>query len=244
MNPLTVVHSVPSPAARQVSNRLLAALPLADFQRLLPDLIYRPLKLKQVLHKNRDRVLDVYFPDRSVCSLVSHMDDGSSVEVAMVGDEGLVGIGAVLGEGFACGDAVVQMPGNGAYSMTIEVFDREMARRGAFYDVVTKYAQVFVAMLIQSVACNGLHTAEERACRWLLMVSDRLGRNELNATHELLSILLGVRRPTVTLVLAQLVKAGMISQVRGSMRIVDRQLLEAASCECYGSVKRMVDRLM
>jgi CRP-like cAMP-binding protein len=244
MNPLTVVHSVPSPAAQQASNRLLAALPPADFQRLLPELVYRPLKLRQVLHKNGDRVREVYFPDRSVCSLVSHMDDGSSVEVAMVGSEGMVGIGAVFGEAVASGDAVVQMPGNGAYSMTIEVFEREMARRGAFYDVVTRYAQVFVAMLIQSVACNGLHTAEERACRWLLMVSDRLGRDELNVTHELLSTLLGVRRPTVTLVLAQLVKAGMISQVRGGMRIVDRQLLEAASCECYGTVKRMLDRLM
>jgi CRP-like cAMP-binding protein len=244
MNPLTVVHPVPSPAAQQASNRLLAALPSADFQRLLPDLIYRPLKPRQVLHKNGERLLDVYFPDRSVCSLVSHMDDGSSVEVAMIGSEGMVGIGAALGEAFVTGDAIVQMPGNGAYSMSIEAFDREMARLGAFHDVVTRYAQVFVAMLIQSVACNGLHTAEERACRWLLMVSDRVGCNELTVTHELLSTLLGVRRPTVTLVLAQLVKAGMISQVRGGMHIVDRQLLEAASCECYGSVKRMFDRLI
>jgi CRP-like cAMP-binding protein len=244
MNPLTVVHSVPSPATPQAYNRLLAALPPADFQRVLPDLIYRPLKLRQVLHKNGDGVRDVYFPDRSVCSLMSHMDDGSSVEVAMVGREGIVGIAPVLGEAFAIGDAVVQMPGNGAYSMAIEAFDREMARRGAFYDVVTRYAREFVAMLIQSVACNGLHTAEERACRWLLMVSDRVGRDQLTVTHELLSTLLGVRRPTVTLVLAQLVKAGMISQVRGGMRIVDRQLLEAASCECYGSVKRMFDRLI
>ncbi len=244
MNPLTVVQSVPSPAPQQASNRLLAALPPADFERVLPELVYRPLKLRQILHKNGDRLRDVYFPDRSVCSLVSHMDDGSSVEVAMIGDEGLVGISAVLGEPFASSDAIVQMPGNGAYSMTIEAFDREMARRGAFYDVVTRYAQLFVAMLIQSVACNGLHTAEERACRWLLMVSDRVGRDELNVTHELLSTLLGVRRPTVTLVLAQLVKAGMISQARGGMRIVDRQLLEAASCECYGSVKRMVRRSM
>jgi CRP-like cAMP-binding protein len=243
MNPLTVVHSVPSPASQPASNRLLAALPAADLQRLLPDLVYRPLKLRQVLHKNGDRLWDVYFPDRSVCSLVSHMDDGSSVEVAMVGSEGMVGIGAVLGEACAVGDAVVQTPGNGAYSMSIEVFDREMARQGAFYDGVTRYAQMFVAMLIQSVACNGLHTAEERACRWLLMVSDRVGRDHLTVTHELLSTLLGVRRPTVTLVLAQLVKAGMISQVRGGMRIVDRQLLEAASCECYGSMKRILDRL-
>ena len=244
MNPLTVVHSVSPPAAQKASNRLLASLPTDDFQRLRPDLTYRPLKLRQVLHKNGERLREVYFPDRSVFSLVTNMDDGSSVEAAMVGSEGMVGIGAVLGEAFASGDAVVQMPGNGAYSMSIEVFDREMARRGAFYDVVTRYAQVFVAMLIQSVACNGLHTAEERACRWLLMMSDRVGRHELNVTHELLSTLLGVRRPTVTLVLAQLVKAGMISQVRGGMRIVDRASLEAASCECYGSVKRMFDRLM
>jgi CRP-like cAMP-binding protein len=162
----------------------------------------------------------------------------------MVGDEGMVGIGAVLGEPIATGDVVVRAAGNGAYALRLEVFEREMARGGAFSEVMGKYTQAFVALLTQSVACNGLHTAEERCCRWLLMTHDRLGSDEFNMTHELLSMMLGVRRPTVTLVLAQLAKAGMIAQVRGRLRIVDRPALESASCECYCTVKNIFDRLL
>jgi CRP-like cAMP-binding protein len=172
------------------------------------------------------------------------MDDGASVEVAMVGDEGMVGIGAVLGEPIASGDVVVHAAGNGAYALGLEVFEREMAHGSAFRDVMARYAQAFVGLLAQSVACNGLHTAEERCCRWLLMTNDRLGSNEFNMTHEMLSMMLGVRRPTITLVLAQLAKAGMISQVRGRLRIVDRAALESASCECYRTVKNIFDRLL
>jgi CRP-like cAMP-binding protein len=171
------------------------------------------------------------------------MDDGASVEVAMIGDEGMVGLTAVLGEPIVSGNVVVQAAGNGAYALSLAVFEREMAN-GAFRDVMTKYAQAFIGLLTQSVACNGLHSAEERCCRWLLMTHDRLGSPEFNMTHEMLSMMLGVRRPTVTLVLAQLARAGMISQVRGRMRIVDRGALEAASCECYRTVKDLFDRLL
>jgi CRP-like cAMP-binding protein len=244
MNPLSVVESVSSPVSQHSSNRLLALLCLADYRRLLPDLRYRPLKARQVLCKSGDRLTDVYFPDKSLCSIVSTMDDGASVEVAMVGDEGMIGIGAVLGEPITSGDVVVQAAGNGAYALALEAFEREMAHGGAFCEVMTKYAQAFVGLLTQSVACNGLHTADERCCRWLLMTHDRLGSNEFNMTHEMLSMMLGVRRPTVTLVLAQLAKAGMISQVRGRLRIVDRPALESASCECYGTVKNIFDRLL
>jgi CRP-like cAMP-binding protein len=186
----------------------------------------------------------VYFPDKSLCSIVSTMGDGASVEVAMVGDEGMIGIGAVLGEPFASGDVVVQAAGNGAYALAFEAFEREMAHGSAFREVMIKYTQAFVGLLTQSVACNGLHSADERCCRWLLMTHDRLGTSEFNMTHEMLSMMLGVRRPTVTLVLAQLAKAGMISQVRGRLRIVDRPALESASCECYGTVKNIFDRLL
>jgi CRP-like cAMP-binding protein len=241
MNPLGAVQS---PVLQQPSNRLLASLSPADYQRLLPALKYRPLKARQILSKGGDRLTDIYFPDKSLCSIVSTMDDGDSVEVAMVGDEGMVGIGAVLGEPIASGDVVVQAAGNGAYALDLQVFEREMAHSGAFRDVMTKYAQAFVGMLLQSVACNGLHTADERCCRWLLMTNDRLGSNEFNMTHEMLSMMLGVRRPTITLVLAQLAKAGTISQVRGRLRIVDRRALESASCECYRTVKNIFDRLL
>jgi CRP-like cAMP-binding protein len=232
------------PVSQQPSNRLLALLSPADYRRLLPDLKYRPLQARQVLYKSGDRLIDVYFPDKSLCSLVSTMDDGACVEVAMVGDEGMIGIGAILGEPRASGDIVVQAPGNGAYALPAEAFEREMAHDSTFREVMTNYAQAFVGLLTQSVACNGLHTADERCCRWLLMTHDRLGTNEFNMTHEMLSMMLGVRRPTVTLVLAQLAKAGMISQVRGRLRIVDRPALESASCECYRTVKNIFDRLL
>jgi CRP-like cAMP-binding protein len=244
MNPLSVVESVPSPVTQQPANRLLASLPSADYQRLLPDLKYRPLKVRQVLAKSGDRLTEVYFPERSLCSIVTTMDDGASAEVAMVGDEGMIGIGAVLGEPITSGDVVVQAAGHGAYALGLDAFDREMDRGGAFRDVMTKYAQAFVGLLTQAVACNGLHSADERCCRWLLMTHDRLGTDEFNVTHEMLSMMLGVRRPTITLVLAQLAKAGMISQVRGRIRIVDRRALESASCECYRTVRNLFDRLL
>jgi CRP-like cAMP-binding protein len=202
------------------------------------------LKLRQVLQKAGEPLRQVYFPDRSVCSIVNTMDDGASVEVAMVGDEGFVGIGAVLGQPVSDRNAIVQAAGQGAYSLSLRAFELEMSRSRAFHEAVTKYAQAFVGQLTQSVACNGLHTAEERCCRWLLMMHDRVGSDELSITHEMLSMMLGVRRPTVTLVVAHLVKSGMITQIRGRMRIVDRQALEGASCECYKTVKILMDRLL
>src|SRR5436190_16926455 len=150
MNPLSVVEPVSSPASKQPSNRLLALLSPPEYQRLLPDLRYRPLKARQVLYKSGDRLTDVYFPDKSLCSIVSAMDDGASVEVAMVGDEGMIGIGAVLGEPFASGDVVVQAAGNGAYALAFEAFEREMAQDGAFREVMIKYTQAFVGLLTQS----------------------------------------------------------------------------------------------
>ena len=241
---LSVVEPESLPVLQPSANRLLALLNPADYQRLLPDLEYRPLRPRQVLYKSGDRLTDVYFPGKSLCSIVSTMDDGASVEVAMIGDEGMIGVAAVLGEPIASGDVVVQAAGNGAYALGLDVFEREMAHGGAFRQVMARYAQAFVGLLVQSVACNGLHTAEERCCRWLLMTHDRLGSDEFNMTHEMLSMMLGVRRPTVTLVLAHFAKAGMISQVRGRLRIVDRQALELASCECYGTVKTLFDRLL
>ena len=136
------------------------------------------------------------------------MEDGSVVEVATVGREGLVGVSAVFGAPVATGEAFVQIPGEPAAVMGIESFRREMDRRGAFYDRVTKYSQAFVNMLMQSVACNGLHSAEQRCCRWLLTTHDRIGQDEFPLTHEFLAIMLGVRRPTVTLVMAELTRDG------------------------------------
>lgn len=225
-------------------NKLLASLPADEYQRVSSELTFRPLKVRQVLHKHGEPVSEVYFPGRSVCSITHVMDDGSVVEVATVGREGLVGISAILGAPAAAGDALVQMAAEPAAVMGIEAFDREMKRRGAFFDAMTRYAQAFINMLMQSVACNGLHSAEQRCCRWLLTTHDRIGQDEFPLTHEFLATMLGVRRPTVTLVMADLTQGGIVAHVRGHIRIVDRQGLEARSCECYRNVRSISDRLL
>jgi len=208
------------------------------------ELTWRPVKVRQVLHKHGEPISEVYFPGRSVCSITNVMEDGSAVEVATVGREGLVGVSAVFGAPVASGQAFVQIAGEPAAVMSIDAFRLEMDRRGGFYDIVTRYSQAFVNMLMQSVACNGLHSAEQRCCRWLLMSHDRIAQDEFPLTHELLAIMLGVRRPTVTLVMADLARAGIVSYVRGHIRIVDRKALEAASCECYRNVRMAFDRLL
>ena len=225
-------------------NSLLASLPDEDRRRLSPHLKTRPLKLRETLHKESEPISEIFFPGRCVCSITHTMEDGGMMEVATVGPEGFVGVGAVLGRGLSMGEAFIQVQGDAAQVLSVEAFDAEMARGGAFHDAMTRYAQAFVAMIIQSAACNGLHSAVERCCRWLLITHDRIGTDEFALTHEYLAMMLGVRRPTVTLVLAELNRAGIISHARGRTRIVDRRALEQTSCECYRQVKSAFERLL
>jgi CRP-like cAMP-binding protein len=225
-------------------NALLAALPPEDRQRLAPHLQSRPLKLRETLHKNGDPIRDVFFPGRCMVSITHSMEDGGMLEVAVVGPEGLVGVGAILGDRIATGEAFIQVEGEPAQAMPIGIFNAEMARRGAFHDVVSRYSQAFVTMIMQSVACNGLHSAEQRCCRWLLMTHDRVAIDEFPLTHEFLAMMLGVRRPTVTLVLSDLHRKGILSYARGRMRIVDRRRLEDSACECYRQSKAIFRRLL
>jgi CRP-like cAMP-binding protein len=241
---LTKTQTLPTASPQWSTNSLLASLPPDDYRRVSSELTWRPLKVRQVLHKHGEPLSEVYFPGRSVCSITNAMEDRGVVEVATVGREGLVGIAAVFGSSIATGEAFVQVAGEPAAVMSIDGFRREMERKGAFYDRVTRYSQAFVNMLMQSVACNGLHSAEERCCRWLLMTHDRVGQDEFALTHEFLAIMLGVRRPTVTLVMANLARAGIVSHVRGHVRIVDRKGLEESSCECYRNVRMVFDRLL
>lgn len=240
---LSTATTVPFAAPRP-TNYLLASLPSDEYQRVSAELTWRPLKVRQVLHKHGEPLSEIFFPGRSVCSITNSMEDGGVVEVAAVGREGLVGIGAVFGNLVGAGEAFVQVAGEPMGVMSIDAFRREMDRRGTFHDVVTRYSQAFVSLLMQSVACNGLHSAEERCCRWLLMTHDRIGEDEFSLTHEFMAVMLGVRRPTVTLVMADLARAGIVSHVRGRIRIVDRTSLEAASCECYRNVRAVFDRLL
>jgi CRP-like cAMP-binding protein len=246
MQPLKLADAAPFPASgtHQSHNRLLAALPSDEYQRIVRELVTRPLRVRQVLHKHGEKLTEVYFSGRGICSITNAMEDGSMVEIATVGSEGFVGIGAALGDPIASGEAFVQVQGDPAQVMSVDAFQRELDRRGVFYDLVSRYTQAFVGLVMQSVACNGLHSAEERCCRWLLMTHDRVEQDEFALTHEFMAMMLGVRRPTVTLVMAELTNAGIISHVRGRVRIVDRQGLESASCECYKTVRTLYDRLL
>jgi len=242
--PLANSNPLVMPSQQWSMNTLLASLPSDEHQRVSSQLTFRPLRVRQLLHKHGEPISEVYFPGRSVCSITNVMEDGAIVEVATVGREGLIGVSAVIGAPVASGDAIVQVAVDPAAVMGIDAFRREMDRRGAFYDRVTTYAQAFVNMLIQSVACNGLHSAEQRSCRWLLTTHDRVGQNEFPLTHEFLATMLGVRRPTVTLVMAELTRMGVVSHARGRVRILDREGLEAASCACYRHMRAAFDRVM
>jgi CRP-like cAMP-binding protein len=224
-------------------NRLLAALPAEDYARILPTLRTVPLEFKQVLLRPGDQIKAVYFPSKGVCSIVSVMGDGRLIEVAVVGSEGMIGITAFFGGEFSVAESIVQVPGGVGQTMPIEVFRREIARRGALHDIVGRYAQALMAMFVQSVACNGLHNVEERCARWLLMTNDRAG-NEFQLTQEFLAVMLGVRRSTVTEVMGTLQEAAIVGHAHGTTRILNRKALEARACECYGVVKSHYDRLL
>jgi CRP-like cAMP-binding protein len=159
--------------------------------------------------------------------------------VAMVGNEGLIGLTAAFGEVGAWGSAIVQVEGERALALSVSAFDREMARQGPFYEAVSTYTKAFSHMIMLKSACHGLHCAEARCCSWLLGALDRLNGNEFSVTHDVLATALGVRRPTVTLVLSSLVRSGTLTQRRGRVGVVDRAGLEHAACECYRNVKAL-----
>jgi CRP-like cAMP-binding protein len=226
-------------------NHLLAALPPEDAARVSPHLTLAPLRARQVLYKRDEPLKQVFFPGRSLCSLLLTMEDGASAEIAVVGPEGVVGVEIALGMRSAACDAAVQVAGEGyAFVMNADTFRGEIARPGMFGVLVQNYARAFLGFVTQSVACNALHSVEARCCRWLLHAQDRLASSDLPLTHDLLSAMLGVRRPTVTLVLNDLTQAGMISTSRGLLRVVDRHALEGRACDCYRAVTAIFDKYL
>lgn len=230
----------------RTTNRLLAALPDGEYERISADLVSEPLKPRRMLQQRDEPLHVVYFPDRgSLCSLVMPMPDGATAEIALVGSEGLIGVEAALGLRQAMCDATVHVPtSNGAHAMSVDAFRRELDRHGEFYARVTAYVQVLMGVLTQSIACNGLHSAEARCCRWLLHAQDRLETATIPLTHDQLAAMLGVRRPTVSIVVEGLVQNGVVSTERGLVRIDDRDALALRSCECYTTVQKSFDRLM
>jgi CRP-like cAMP-binding protein len=205
-------------------NRLLAALPADVLRRIRPDLVTVPMTLKHVFHKRGQPIRHVYFPNGGVCSLTATMKNGAAVEVATVGDEGMLGVSALWGDRImATGETLCQVADTSAEQMTVEAFRREVDRKGAFHDVVGRYSQGALALMMQSTACLGLHGLKERCCRWLLMTQDRVRSNQFDLSHEFMAILLGATRPTVTVVAGELQKAGLIRYKYARITVVDRK---------------------
>jgi CRP-like cAMP-binding protein len=233
----------PPPTDGRPKNRLLAALPDEDFRRILPHLQTVALTTKQVLLKRGDPIRYVYFPNGGVCSVTAMMKNGEAVEVVTVGNEGMVGIAAFFGGDVMPGESMVQVPDTSAERMEVVVLERELERRGALRDAIKRYSQGTMALMMQSTACIALHNVNERCCRWLLMTHDRVNADQFTLSHEFLAMMLGSTRPTVTLVARALQKAGLIRYTHARVTIRDRKGLEAASCECYETVKAEFDRL-
>jgi CRP-like cAMP-binding protein len=214
-------------------NRLLAALPDDDYQRIVPTLTVVPLKLKDILHKPGEPIQHVYFPGGGFCSMLTVLEDGSMVEIATIGREGMVGVSAVLDGTPVTSAAMVQGETDTCYRMKVDAFRREIDRRGAFHELMAHYAQALFGFVAQSTACNAVHSVEQRLARWLLMAHDRMGSDEFALTQEFVAMMLGATRPTVTVVAGTLQRAGLITYHRGRVTVVDREKLESASCECY-----------
>ena len=239
--PTTVIR--PPPSDPRPKNKLLACLPRADFARLRPHLRTVPVVARQVLHRRNETIHDVYFPNGGVASMTSVMRDGATIEIATVGDEGMVGINAFFGDMLMSGETMIQVPDTDAEVMSVQAFRGELGRRGAFYDCIQVYSEGLLILMMQSMACVALHPVRERCARWLLMTHDRVHRDDFQLSHEFLAMMLGSTRPTVSVVASTLQKAGLIKYTHGHITIVDREGLEAASCECYATVKQHYDRL-
>jgi CRP-like cAMP-binding protein len=214
-------------------NHLLAALPAEDYARVQRTLEIVQVKLKQILHKPDEPVDHVYFPGNGFCSVLTVLADGRMIEAATVGREGAVGVSAILGDVPNPAVTMVQADIDPLFRMTANAYRAEMGRRGAFYELLTRYSQAMVGFVMQSSACNAVHRLEQRLARWLLLARDRIERDQFPMTQEFLAMMLGASRPTVTVVAGTLQKAGLIKYHRGQMTIVDGEALEDASCECY-----------
>jgi CRP-like cAMP-binding protein len=225
-------------------NRLLRGLPPEECDRLGGVLRVVPLEFKRVLQRQDELIRWIYFPQGGVVSVVTVMHDGRMVEAATVGNEGFVDVGAALGATRAQHEILVQVPGADAHAMPIDVFRRELAQGGMFAERVSRYSQAFLSLVTQSIACNGLHSVEQRCCRWLLMTSDRMHEEDFPLTQEFLAVMLGVRRASVHAVVRELRTRELIRYGRRRVRIINRGGVEELACECYGVVRGHFDRLL
>lgn len=224
-------------------NLLLAALPAEVYQRLLPHLETVSLPLRQVVYHPGELVNYVYFPHRALVSLVTLLEDGSTSESNLVGLEGMLGIQACLGNSTLPQQAVVQVE-DGGMRMPVAAFIAEFNRGGALQNLLLRYLRFLFIEVAQGSACNNTHTIEERLARWLLTVSDRLNSNEFSLTQDFMAQMLGIRRAGVTVAAGTLQQAGIIRYRRGNITILNREDLEATTCECYRVIKTELKQLL
>ena len=224
-------------------NHLLAALPTQDYKRLLPHLEPFPLQLAVPLYESGDRLAHVFFPVEGIVSLLYVTENGASAEIAITGNEGLVGIALFMGGESTPSRAVVQSEGH-AYRLRAEILKMEFERGGELQHLLLRYTQALITQMAQTAVCNRHHSVEQQLCRWLLLSLDRLSSSELHMTQELIANMLGVRREGVTEAAGHLQKAGLIHYQRGKITVLDRPQLERHVCECYAVVKREFDRLL
>ena len=224
-------------------NRLLAALPPEEYERILPHLGHVSFSLGEVVYESGGLMKHIYFPTTAIVSLLYTMENGASAEMGVAGNEGLVGIALFMGGDTTPNRAVVQGAG-GAVRMKAGLLRDEFGRGGAFQRLLLRYTQALITQMSQTAVCNRLHTLEQQLCRWLLLMRDRLDSDELVMTQELIANMLGVRREGVTVAAGRLQEQGLISYVRGRIRILHRDGLESTVCECYRVVKDEYDRLL
>ena len=234
---------MPVPATSPAQNYLLAALPEADYARLLPDLEPIVMPLGWVVYESGGHMGYVYFPTTSIVSLLYVTENGASAEIAIAGNEGLVGIALFMGGESTPSRAVVQSAGAG-FRLKAAMLKREFARGGALQHLALRYTQALITQMSQTAVCNRHHTVDQQLCRWLLLSRDRLPNDQLKMTQELIANMLGVRREGVTEAAGHLQAAGLIHYSRGNITILDRAGLEKRVCECYSVVKREFDRLL
>jgi CRP-like cAMP-binding protein len=226
-----------------VENRLLAALPREEYERLRPHMEKVSFDLGEVVYESGEHLNHVYFPTTAIISLLYLMEDGSSAEMGLAGNEGVVGIALFMGGGTMPNRAVVQSAG-GAVRLKAKALQAEFALGSKFQYLLLRYTQALITQISQTAVCNRLHSVEQQLARWLLLSHDRVEADELIMTQELIADMLGVRREGVTVAAGRLQDAGAISYVRGHIQILDRQKLEAIACECYRVVKDEFDRLL
>jgi CRP-like cAMP-binding protein len=236
---------MPASSGLQASeaNRLLTALPEEEYERLLPTLEPVPLAVEQVLFKPHESIEHVHFIRSGVTSLVARVDDHTVVEIATVGNEGMVGLSVFLGAGANPVEAFVQIPGH-AVRMRTDRFKEAVQSSRRLPDLMNRYTQALFMQIAQGAACNRVHSIEERCARWLLMTHDRVDADRFELTQEFLAQMLGVRRPTVNVAARMLQQAQLIRYSRGKITVLDRQGLESAACECYRIIRQEYDRLL